>query len=99
MIESIELNLTELCNLKCGFCPRGSEHNPYPNKNLNMSLDTVELIVQQVIEFNKNLIFTISGRGEPTLHPEFDKIIDIIKNNGFIIQLFTNGTDLINSNQ
>jgi organic radical activating enzyme len=91
MIKSIELNLTELCNLKCGFCPRGSEHNPYPNQNLNMSLDTVELIAQQAVEFNRNVIFTLSGRGEPTLHPQFDKIIDIIRNYKFKIHLYTNG--------
>jgi MoaA/NifB/PqqE/SkfB family radical SAM enzyme len=91
MIKSIELNLTELCNLKCGFCPRGSEHNPYPNQNLNMSLDTVELIAKQAREFDKNVRFTLSGRGEPTLHPQFDKVIDIIKSYKFKIQLFTNG--------
>lgn len=91
MIESIELNLTELCNLTCGFCPRGSKHNPYPNQNLNMSLDTVYLIVEQISKFNNNIIFTISGRGEPTLHPEFDKIINIIKDYKFKIHLFTNG--------
>jgi len=91
MIQSIELNLTELCNLTCGFCPRGSEHNPYPNQNLNMSLDTVELIVKQAREFNKKVRFTLSGRGEPTLHPQFDKVIDIIKSYKFRIQLYTNG--------
>jgi molybdenum cofactor biosynthesis enzyme MoaA len=97
MLRNIELNLTELCNMKCGFCPRGSKHNPYPNQNLHMSLDTVELIVKQASEFreisevHKSFIFVLAGRGEPTLHPEFDKIIDIIRDYKFKIQLFTNG--------
>jgi molybdenum cofactor biosynthesis enzyme MoaA len=91
MIKSIELNLTELCNLTCGFCPRGSEYNPYPNQNLHMSLDTVKLIAEQAAQFDKNIKFILSGRGEPTLHPEFDKIIDIIKNYNFKIQIYTNG--------
>jgi MoaA/NifB/PqqE/SkfB family radical SAM enzyme len=77
--------------MKCGFCPRGSEYNPYPNQNLNMSLDTVELIVKQAIEFNKDIRFTLAGRGEPTLHPEFDEVINIISDYKFKIQLFTNG--------
>lgn len=91
MIKLIELNLTELCNLTCGFCPRGSNQNPYPNQNLHMSLDTVKNIVEQAVEFNSNVIFVLSGRGEPTLHPEFNKIIDIIRNRKFKIHLITNG--------
>jgi MoaA/NifB/PqqE/SkfB family radical SAM enzyme len=97
MLKNIELNLTELCNMKCGFCPRGSIHNPYPNQNLHMSLDTVKLIVKQAKELKESnrhyssFVFVIAGRGEPTLHPEFDKIINIITDNKFKIQLFTNG--------
>ena len=91
MINSLELNLTELCNLTCGFCPRGSQEKPYPNQNLNMSLDTVKLIVEQALEFDSNIVFFLSGRGEPTLHPKLDKVIDIIHSNNFEVGLSTNG--------
>ena len=42
-ILTIELNTTELCNRKCVFCPR-HDSSVYPNRNLNMSVDTAEKI-------------------------------------------------------
>lgn len=56
-----------------------------------MSLDTVKLIVKQALEFDENITFFLSGRGEPTLHPELDEVIDIIRNNNFEVGLSTNG--------
>lgn len=98
MINEITLNITELCNLKCGFCPRSTW---YPNQNLNMSLDTIHTICSQIIKLpNFNLFVNtgelrIIGRGEPTLHPEIDRVIDIISSYKITnIVLYTNGTKL-----
>jgi len=98
MINEITLNITELCNLKCGFCPRSTW---YPNQNLNMSSDTIHAICNQILklpnfkDFITNGSLRIIGRGEPTLHPEFDKIIEIISSyNIDNIVLYTNGIKL-----
>ena len=85
MMIIIELNITELCDMKCAFCPRSSG---YPNSNLNMSLNTLDVIVEHAKEL-KGVSFHISGRGEPTLHPRFSDVLD--KLSDFKVKLSTNG--------
>lgn len=78
----IELNPTELCNLKCNFCPRADE---YPNSNLHMTLDTVDVVVDHIKQLasfsNRNIVVSYTGRGEPTLQKNFvesmHKLIDL----------------------
>tara|TARA_B100000945_G_C20384167_1_gene598796 strand:- start:845 stop:1654 length:810 start_codon:yes stop_codon:yes gene_type:complete len=84
----IELNITELCNRTCSFCPRG---HGYENKNLNMSLDTVDLIINQCKEFTKNI--HICGRGEPLLNKN---ILQIVKKlvKYFNVKIVSNGDKL-----
>lgn len=95
----IELNLTELCDMKCTFCPRSEG---YPNSNLHMSLETIDVIVSQLREVNHNFVIHLSGRGEPTLHKHFDKVLD--KLSDFSVKMSTNGNrvdqylDKINKN-
>ena len=78
----IELNPTELCNLKCNFCPRSED---YPNSNLHMSLETVDVVldhIQQMLKYlspKESIRLSYTGRGEPVLHkhfrPAMEKII------------------------
>lgn len=95
MLRKVGINITELCNLKCGFCPRSTW---YPNRNLNMSLDTAEVIAKQLSQIDGFIDlgeFKITGRGEPTLHPEFDKIIEIFWSYGLKnMILYSNGARL-----
>lgn len=86
--QFVELNITELCNRKCSFCPRA---HGYPNLNLNMSNETAHLIVKQATNFVDTL--HIVGRGEPLLHPNFLEILEILSNN-FTIRIMTNGDKL-----
>ena len=44
-ISYIEINLTELCDRKCSFCPRSSG---YPNHNLNLSVTNAKKIKTQI---------------------------------------------------
>lgn len=94
LIKRIELNPTELCNLKCSFCPRG---HGYPNSDLHMSLDIVREIRRQLDECNYKMYVTISGRGEPTLTKDFDKILDILfeNNPSYLVRMNTNGKRLL----
>ena len=91
MFNRLELNLTELCNLKCTFCPRAFD---YPNLNKHMSLDTAELIADQVamLPFTPDVIF--SGRCEPTLHEKFGELAELFLERDLNIILFTNGKRL-----
>ena len=88
MIKRVELNLTELCNLKCGFCPRSTF---YPNQNLNMDLATVNLVANQVSELENFQCVVLCGRGEPTLHPNFSEVVEILVEKNINVFLYTNG--------
>ena len=50
-ILTVEMNLTELCNRKCVFCPR---HDPevYPNRNLNTTVEDASIIAKRLADFN-----------------------------------------------
>jgi radical SAM protein with 4Fe4S-binding SPASM domain len=84
----IELNITELCNRKCSFCPRA---HGYPNLNLHMSLETAIRIKEQARDFVKSI--HIVGRGEPLLNPNFLNILSVLSND-FRISIMTNGDHL-----
>lgn len=84
----IEINITELCNRECSFCPRA---HGYPNLNLNMSVETAVRIKNQAMGFVDTI--HIVGRGEPLLHPNFLNIVSIFAKD-FKIRIMTNGDRL-----
>ena len=91
-VSVIEINPTELCNLKCNFCPRSTY---YPNLNLNMSIDTARLIVEQLRQINYTGEVSITGRGEPTLHPEFDELCEVfMEDRTWTLKINTNGKNM-----
>ena len=90
LFSFIELNINEICNRKCPFCPRV---NPkiYPNQNIHMDIETVKNIAQQLQDLNFTGIVNISGTGEPLLTKY---IVDIVKEFGdreIHIEIVTNG--------
>ena len=86
---NIVLNVCNICNNKCSFCPQShmsmSGYKPFMDRNV---IDTV--IKKLGDRFNGT--FSISGFGEPLLHPEIENIINIIKASGNKVSLITNGT-------
>jgi len=103
----IDINLTELCNRACVFCPRADD-SIYPNQHLHISEKLISKIVQELekIDYKGSVVF--AGFGEPMLHPELLKLISHFKNirleivtngdplNAKLIQkMITNGIDLI----
>lgn len=94
-ILTIELNITELCNRKCVFCPR-IDPQIYPNQNLNMDLRTVERLVEEV---ENNAIyprFSFSGFGEPLLNKKLPDFIRHIRSQlpEHTVEINTNGDRL-----
>jgi MoaA/NifB/PqqE/SkfB family radical SAM enzyme len=89
----IEINPTELCNRTCSFCPR-SDPNIYPNRNLHMSVDTVEKLKDQLLSVDYRGDIHITGYGEPLLNPNILKIIEILSKN-FHTELITNGDRIL----
>ena len=86
--QFIELNITELCNRECSFCPRA---HGYPNLNLNMTVKTADEIREQASGFIDTI--HIVGRGEPLLNPDFLNIVFVLSHD-FKIRIMTNGDHL-----
>jgi radical SAM protein with 4Fe4S-binding SPASM domain len=85
----IEVNLTELCNRKCVFCPR-VDPKVYPNRNLHTDIKTSEKIANDLLERNYSGRISFSGFGEPLLCKDFDKHIEIFRKKLPNVSLETN---------
>jgi len=77
-IKTVDLNVTELCNRTCPFCPRYSA-DVYPNRKLHMSLDNAFVLGQRLADINYNNEIQIGGQGEPLLHPNIVDIVQILR--------------------
>jgi len=92
----LELNVTELCNRKCVFCPR---HDPsfYPNQKLHLPIQLTEKISKELGELRYKGAVVLCGYGEPLLHPNFPEIVRIISKNSRV-EIVTNGDELTSKN-
>jgi radical SAM protein with 4Fe4S-binding SPASM domain len=87
----IDINLTELCNRKCIFCPRVDD-NQYPNQHLHISEELIKKIAHELSMINYQGSIVFAGFGEPMLHPDFLKLISHFKN--IRLEIVTNGDTL-----
>jgi len=93
--NKIEIDITYECNLKCLGCNRSCTQLPTTEA---MKFSDIKNFVKESIEIKKKWeLINILG-GEPTLHPEFIKIIDFIHNEYImehspetILQIVSNG--------
>lgn len=95
-LSTIELNVSELCNRTCSFCPR---HDPdvYPNTKNFMALETVRSLTQQLMDTDWYGDVHITGFGEPHTHPELKEIISFLREADIYIEVTTNGDRLIDT--
>ncbi len=70
--------------MKCDFCPKTNRPLEF------MNTETFSKILYQ-IKPHTNYIY-LHVKGEPLLHPELDKILDISYEKGFHVNITTNGT-------
>ena len=75
---AVEMNITELCNRVCSFCPR-VDPEVYPNRNLSMKLDVSCKVAADLKKFGYCGRITFSGFGESLLNKEFTDHIRIFR--------------------
>lgn len=78
-----------VCNERCQFCPCSKDSVTVPS----LTYDQVCMTVRQSIEEKGVENILLSG-GEPTIHPDFFKILDYIKRFDVNISLLTNALRL-----
>ena len=72
MFKKIYMEITNICNLKCKFCPETSRKKEF------MSVDNFEEIVKKIHKYT-NLV-CLHVKGEPLLHNNLEDILKILEN-------------------
>lgn len=84
MISRCYLEITNICNLNCLFCPK----NERPGRML--TLEEFDLLTTRLMGQVQFLYFHLMG--EPMLHPQLPAFVRLARDKGFVPVLTTNGT-------
>lgn len=84
--DSIQIDITSVCNLSCKFCTSAVKRN----KGTLLNITEIEMILKKCKELNLRHII-ISG-GEPFTHPDIYNILLAVKKYEFHLSITTNGT-------
>lgn len=87
--KEIIVDICAACNAKCPFCPR--VYMPEERSKGFMRMDLFEFTLREAKKNGISLL-RLYSTAEPTLHPEFDKIIALAKSMDFFIAVSTNGS-------
>ena len=82
--RKIYVEISNICNLKCSFCP-GTKRVPK-----RMTAEEFSEVLPKIRPYTDFVYFHIMG--EPLLHPELEKFISLAGDAGFKVILTTNGT-------
>ncbi|RYZ57821.1 MAG: radical SAM/SPASM domain-containing protein [Proteobacteria bacterium] len=78
----IHIEISNICNLQCSFCPA------VERKKGTMSVEDFEMILSQVGPMAEQVCLHLMG--EPLLHPQIGKLIDICEEKGVRLFLVSN---------
>jgi radical SAM protein with 4Fe4S-binding SPASM domain len=78
------IEITNICNLACSFCPQTTRQPKY------MDLERFNKILDQIKPHTKYIYLHV--KGEPLLHPDIHKFLDLSFEKGFKVNITTNGT-------
>ncbi len=82
----------DLCNIKCIMCEEFSEYNKdIIHKNRLMDFNIIKKVVKNTINYGLREIIP-STMGEPLLYPDFERILELVKQYDLKLNLTTNGT-------
>lgn len=84
MFKKIYIEITNICNLKCKFCPDTNRSKEY------MSVENFEKIIKKIHTYT-NLV-CLHVKGEPLLHNDLEKILKILEKYKLKANITTNGT-------
>ncbi len=84
MFKKIYIEITNICNLKCKFCPDTSRVKKY------MTIENFEKIIEKICKYT-NLV-CLHVKGEPLLHNNLEEILQILEKYKLKANITTNGT-------
>jgi MoaA/NifB/PqqE/SkfB family radical SAM enzyme len=89
-LQRIHIELTNVCNFDCTFCPKQEMTRHYEY----MGFERVCAIIDEIAEYNMAEKITFHVMGEPFMHPRFFEILDYAKQLDVKTGITTNGTYL-----
>ena len=84
MISRCYLEITNICNLNCVFCPKTDR------EKRRLTLDEFNILTTRLQGEIQFLYFHLMG--EPLLHPQLPQFIEMARAKGFVPVITTNGT-------
>ena len=84
MLKKVYLEITNICNLNCAFCPGTGREKRM------LSREEFSILAAKLRPYAEYLYFHLMG--EPLLHPELGAFLGIAGGLGFKVMLTTNGT-------
>ena len=84
MFKKIYIEITNICNLKCKFCPETSRNKEY------MSIENFEKIIEKIHKHTK--LVCLHVKGEPLLHSNLEELLEILEKYNLKANITTNGT-------
>lgn len=82
--EKVYLEISDVCNLRCDFCPEVLREKDF------MSAELFRRLVAQVAPLAEQVCFHLMG--EPLTHPRFAEFVRVCAEAGLPVNLTTNGT-------
>lgn len=82
--RKIYIEIINICNLKCSFCPEGKREKSY------MSIENFKEVINKIKGYTKLIALHI--KGESLLHPNLKEILEICEDEGIQVNITTNGT-------
>lgn len=83
MLKRVYLEITNSCNLNCPFCTNEKGNN-------FLTINEIDDYLKQIKQHCDYIYLHMLG--EPTLHPQFENILDLLDKYELKLQLVTNGT-------
>jgi len=92
---SLSIAITEQCQLSCPYCYASSK----PNSTTFITLKQLQWLFEEKIAVDEYPFEVLLGGGEPTIHPEFEAMVEAIaRDYRTTVNVTTNGVRFANAN-
>ena len=97
MFNRIYIEITNICNLKCSFCPITTRKKEF------MSVSNFEVVLSKIKNYTKHIYLHV--KGEPLMHPNLDEILKLASTYDLNVNITTNARllkdkiDILNNNK
>ncbi len=82
--RQVYLEITNICNLSCNFCPGTERLAAF------MNMELFRRIIPQLPELTEQVYFHVMG--EPLLHPDFTAMVELCSEHSLPVAITTNGS-------